>query len=38
MTEWVASRAAKQPMKQPLQARAARKHVILFLAANPHDT
>src|SRR5262245_36284617 len=29
----------KQPMKQPSQARAAtRKHVILFLAANPRDT
>src|SRR5258707_15150639 len=25
-------------MKQPSQARAAKKHVILFLAANPHDT
>lgn len=29
----------KQPMKQPSQARAAtKKHVILFLAANPRDT
>ncbi|TMQ10648.1 MAG: hypothetical protein E6J91_25760 [Deltaproteobacteria bacterium] len=35
----VASWAAlKQPMKEPSRGRAAPKHVILFLAANPRDT
>jgi hypothetical protein len=30
--------ASRQLMKQPSQARATKKHVILFLAANPGDT
>ncbi|HEX3477348.1 MAG TPA: hypothetical protein VHT91_20135, partial [Kofleriaceae bacterium] len=31
--------ASRQPMKRPSQARTAtKKHVILFLAANPRDT
>jgi hypothetical protein len=39
LTEWGRLTSGKQPMKQPSQARGvARKHVILFLAANPHDT
>jgi hypothetical protein len=32
------SATEKQPMQQPSRARAPKKHVILFLAANPHDT
>src|SRR5207344_1152278 len=32
------SATRKQPMQQPSRARATKKHVILFLAANPHDT
>src|SRR4051812_50217087 len=31
------SATGKQPMQQPPRSKATKKHVILFLAANPHD-